>query len=183
MYVMSRSTIVTIAALTVIVSGLLVWLWYTQLGHSSGEQTSAQRSLSSNDTVASFTALDGTERSLDEYVQAGGYILVTSWASWCPQCTDHLQQLDSLIGQSTADVTALAINRRERPNQAQHFLRTIGDLEHLEFVLDPEDRFYRDIEGFTIPETILYDPAGDILLHFHGTLSSDDVAQISSVLP
>jgi hypothetical protein len=45
-------------------------------------------------------------------------------------------------------------------------------------VLDPEDRFYKSIEGFSMPETIIYDRFGNLIQHQRGKLNLGTITQM-----
>ncbi len=155
---------------------LLGFLWWgIQSDRGAGSSSSAERSLTPTDTEAGFTDVDGAEVSLETYLRDDAVLIVSSWASWCPFCDAQLQTLDEVAGRYPDDLSVLAINRQERPGHAQRFLRSIEELPHLIILLDPDDRFYRDIDGYTIPETVVYDTDGEVVAHFHGVVEAADI--------
>ena len=72
-------------------------------------------------------------------------------------------------------VAFLAINRAEPGQRAQRFLDVMGVSRDILLVLDPTDRYYDHIGGYTMPETIFYDRAGNIVHHQRGELTEKQV--------
>ena len=170
---MSRAGVYTVGVLAFIlmVAGV-VTLWLTR---SSVEPDSATRALADRPDVAAFTDLSGQEVSLNAVLRERRVVVVNSWASWCPFCVEELRMLDRVAAEFSDDVRFIAINRRESVNQANRFLQTVGELKHLEIILDPDDRFYADIAGYTAPETIFFNQRGEAVIHHRGVLSEEQL--------
>jgi hypothetical protein len=87
-----------------------------------------------------------------------------------------LQLLDEVATNYSPDsVTILALNRMEPVHQAQRFLTTIPAVPNITFVQDNQDHFFAAVEGYAMPETIVYNPAGEIVLHKRGNLTRDEI--------
>jgi cytochrome c biogenesis protein CcmG/thiol:disulfide interchange protein DsbE len=106
----------------------------------------------------------------------GKILVVNSWASWCPACADELPDLATL-GEEFSDknVKVLAINRAEPKSTATVFLASINATDGLQLVLDPGDKFYASVGGFAMPETIFYDPQGNVILHVRGQMTYQEM--------
>ena len=115
-----------------------------------------------------YTDLQGDEVSLINYF--GNVLVVSSWASWCPDCSTHLPLLDELaVEYADKGVQVLAINRSEPATTAERFLRTVNATSAVVLVLDPDDKFYKSVEVYAMPETIFYDTK--IAISFHSRSS------------
>lgn len=161
-----------------LLTGVVTWYVWQQ----SAEPSPAASALSDRADRTAFTDLSDTPVSLAEQLDTNTVLLVNSWASWCPFCADELQLLNALAQEFAPEVSVVAINRRERSHRAQRFLQEVGDLEHVTVILDPDDRFYSDVEGYTMPETIVYDQDGAIHTHIHGPLDESRIRQILEAL-
>lgn len=121
-----------------------------------------------------YTDLEGNPVALTDFV--GEVLVVNSWASWCPACAKDLPLLSSVAETfKNDDVQILAINRSEPGSTAELFLRSINATPSIKLVLDPDDRFYESIGGYTMPETIFYDKAGKIVHHNRGPMTLDEM--------
>ncbi len=106
-------------------------------------------------------------------------MLVTHvWASWCPYCAEELRNLARLKEVYGERIRILAVNRAEPEEDAKRFLAAEGIADGaVTLLLDPEDAFYKDIEGYAMPETLFTDTRGVICFHQRGPLSYDDLAR------
>ena len=170
---MAKERIITISILALIILAAAAFTYYFVFVQSHvREDAAASRALKTGDGVASYTDINGETRTLDDFL--GNVLVVSSWASWCPQCASDLPQLASLAAEfDNEKVTFIAINRSENRFTAQRFLESIDSTETLEIVLDPDDHFFTSNEGYAMPETILYDREGNTLLHQRGELRVD----------
>ncbi len=172
---MSRSAIIFICVLLLIVVFASVFTWWVTRSDESSQMASA---LSARDDVRPFTNVSGEEISLDRVLATNQVVVVTTWASWCPGCQEQLLTLDRLAGEFASDVIVLAINRAESTSRAQRFLENIPELSNLELVFDPDDRFFRDVAGYTMPEIVVYNRNQSIYTHHHGVISYDDMSDV-----
>lgn len=98
------------------------------------------------------------------------------WASWCPFCVDELPDF-GIIAEEFPAVPVVAINRAERVAEANAFLDTIDVSDKVVLLFDPEDAFYKYIEGFGMPETVFVDESGAVLLHKRGVMSLEEMRE------
>lgn len=178
--IMERSTVITLGILVgVLLVGAAVAWYFTASSDQFSKQTAAGTALQTGTTVeeSPFRDLSGEPITLDQF--EGRVLVVNSWASWCPFCRDELPRLAEIArSYADEDVTVLAINREESKEQAERFLNSIdADLSGITFVLDTEDVFYESIAGFTMPETVFYDRAGEIVVHKRGDLGQSELRQ------
>jgi len=148
-----------------------------QKGRQAALQNSpAGLSLGSDEQVEPYTDLEGNPIALTDYI--GEVLMVNSWASWCPFCSVELEKLSDLVNlYEDKGVRFLAINRAEPATTAERFLRSVGTTDGVMLILDKDDRYFKSIEGFTMPETVFYDRTGNIIHHHHGEMSLIEMRQ------
>ncbi len=124
--------------------------------------------------VVTYTDVNGTELSLEDYL--GRVLIVTSWASWSPFTAGDFTSLN-LIANDYADkgVMFMAINRKETKEQAQRYLSTIPSFPNLKIIIDTQDHFYNSVSGYAMPETIVFDTRGNVVLHLRGAVNATEV--------
>jgi thiol-disulfide isomerase/thioredoxin len=175
---MERSGKITLAVLVIIVLLVSAATYYVLQKRTQAKYDNSQAgaSLQTKEGQSPYTDIDGNPVALEDYL--GQTLVVYSWASWCPFCAQELPDLAQL-GKEFAEknVQVLAINRAEPSATAEAFLQSIDAVDGLMLVLDPDDRFYESIEGFTMPETIFYDTEGNIVLHKRGTMTYQEMQQ------
>lgn len=136
------------------------------------QNSDAQKTLSS--TQEDFIDVQGNPVAFDQHV--GKVRVVMSWASWCPQCGEELQNLDELAAFfAEQNVVVVAINRKETKEQAERYLKTLPSFDSLLLVIDQDDSFYELSEGYAMPETIVYDAKGNIYVHKRGTMAYEEL--------
>ena len=174
----SKTTISTVA---ILVGILAIGAWFVYQTNQKNQERELQESpaaqaLQADPASAPFSDFDGNKADLDQYL--GEVLVVTSWASWSPFSGAELQLL-SQTAESYADqgVVVLAINRGEPQSTAERYLRTIGVEGRVRLIVDPDDRYYKAIGGYTMPETLFYDRKGNIVSHKRGTLTQDSVQE------
>jgi len=169
---MERSSKITLAVILSVVLALALYAYYVTQKNTQTELNTSEAgvALKTQAGKAAYTDIDGNPVAIDEYL--GKILVVNSWASWCPQCAQELPNLAQL-GQEFAaqDVKVLAINRAEPKSTAAAYLAQVNATAGLQLVLDPGDRFYASITGFAMPETVFYDPEGNMIYHHRGAMS------------
>ena len=118
----NRTSIITIFLLLVVLAtvGAYIFFFVDESEMQKRDNTPAAQALLIEDQNNSFTNLNGEAVSVSD--NFGKIIIVTSWASWCPQCVESLNRL----GQIAADykdrgVIVLAINRAEDKYSAERY--------------------------------------------------------------
>ena len=122
--------------------------------------------------------LQDFEGNVVELAQLTGKPLVlNTWATWCPFCVDELPDLATVQEEFGDEVTIVAINRSETLRTAQEYTSDLGLDGSLVFLLDGSDRFYREIGGFSMPETLFINSDGSIHFHKRGVMTIDEIRQ------
>ena len=164
----SRSTLITLGVLLLV---LLIAGWFAKQAYDRAQdekitETPAYQALSAS-TTEGYTDFSGQKVELTNYV--GDVILVHSWASWCPPCVKELRQLSDLADSyDEGQVRVVAINRAEDKRTAESFLRAYDLDLKVELVLDPADKFFKSTDGYQMPETVVYNKEGEVLLRIDG---------------
>lgn len=120
-----------------------------------------------------YTDLNQNPVDIKEY--AGRVLVINSWATWCPFCTQELKDFVALKNEFGDQIHVLAINRSEEPTTARVFVERAGGEQGLVYLLDPDDVFYRSVGGFSMPETVFYDREGNIAVHKRGFMDLSEM--------
>lgn len=120
-----------------------------------------------------YTDLDGNPVDLSTH--DGKIRVVKVWASWVPASAEELMDLTAVAKEFGTDMVALAINRNEPARTVIAYLATVGELETVHVILDPTDHFYKSTNGYTMPQTVIYDRNGEVITHTHGRLNEEQM--------
>jgi len=169
----SKITLIVIGAI-IFLAGLYTYSVTQKNAQSTLNNSDAGASLAVKEGESAYTDMEGGQIAINENL--GKILVVNSWASWCPACAGELPDLAKL-GQEFSDknVKVLAINRAEPRTTAVAFLSGLNAVDGLQLVLDPDDKFYTTNDGYAMPETIFYDPKGNIIFHQHGRMSYEEM--------
>lgn len=115
----------------------------------------------------------GQEVKLSDF--RGKPLIVNVWATWCPFCAEELRSLATIQKEFGEKITIAAINRAEPPEAAKNYSDSLGLTEKITFLLDPDDSFYKSLNGFSMPETIFVDKSGAILFHKRGRMTEEEL--------
>ena len=172
----SRSTLITIAVLLLIIVVAGLYTYYTREAARSAQDASGSAAAAALSGEVRYTTLGGGDLALSEYL-GEGVLVVNSWASWCPFCVNELPDFGELAQEyKDQRVTVIAVNRKEDSRTANNFVATLEQtVDDVVFALDPDDVFYKAIGGFTMPETVFYDRAGNIAVHKRGFMPLEEM--------
>ncbi len=172
---MSKGGMITLGVMAAVIAVVVLYIFLRDESilqkHNS---TPAATALLPDNQTDSFTSLDGEPVSLAE--DFGSIIVVSSWASWCPQCTGDFAKLGEVAGVFVdKDVTVYAVNRGEDKYSAERYLATIQKPDNVQFILDQSDYYFNNSGGYAMPETIVYGEDGEVVLHQRGELRVDEL--------
>lgn len=169
-----RKEIVAVCVLLLFVVAVVFYIFYVNAKSAEEGSAAAQALSGGKDNKIEFTDLDGEPVSLDTY---GGKVrVVNAWATWCPFCVKELQafsQASATFDQN--DVVFIAINRNESDAKAKAFVDKLPNTDGILFVQDHDDVFFKNIGGFSMPETIFYDKKGNVVFHKKGPMEFDEI--------
>lgn len=172
---MSKATLITLVVMAFVVAAGTVYIFFLDESEKQKRnETPAARALLIEDEQSAYLDMAQTKINLSD--DFGKIIVVSSWASWCPQCAQDIGRLDKVAGEfKDKEVVFLAINRAENPYTAERFLNTFNKPEHVRIILDPGDHFFAENAGYAMPETIVYDKNGEVKSHQRGDLNTDEL--------
>lgn len=104
-------------------------------------------------------------------------LIVYAWASWCLYCAEELNNLGRIKEIYGDEVTAIAINRAEPRATAVAFSDELELPDGVVLLLDPEDSFYKSIEGYAMPEMVAIGVRNETLFHQRGPLSFEKMIE------
>ncbi|HEY6869730.1 MAG TPA: TlpA disulfide reductase family protein [Novosphingobium sp.] len=99
--------------------------------------------------------------------QSGGRpVLINLWATWCAPCVKELPTLEALAAAGKIRVVTVSQDSGE-PAKVAAFLKD-KELTRLEPWLDPDNALAFQLNGGTLPMSVLYGPAGREVWRFTG---------------
>jgi len=161
--------------ITIVIIGIVILGGVFLVMRDQGEES--QSSSSDFDAFAFVSLVDyeGNVVSLEEF--RGKPLVINSWAVWCPFCRKELADFATLQQEFGNRVTAIAIDRQEPLAKAKGFTDDLGITNDMFFLLDSSDSFYKSIGGFSMPETIFVNSAGEIVAHKRGPMELDEMRE------
>ncbi len=109
-------------------------------------------------------------------------LVVHAWATWCTYCTDEIKNLATLKNKYGDSIVIIAPNRAEAVQVAQPFSDALALGDRVIFLLDPNDDFYKSVDGYAMPETLFINDRGEILFHQRGPMNIAEVEEKIAVL-
>ncbi len=171
---MTRSSVITLVILLLVVA--IAFLFVVRVKnenvHEALEVSQAGTTLSEE---AVYTDQNGQPVMLSQYL--GQPIVAISWASWCPACAEQLKLLGEISSEYETTV-ALAFNRGEPINTATDFLEFHDIKTDIQLVMDPEDHFFNSIDGYSMPEIVVFGSNGDIVYHSRKGITREELAPV-----
>jgi len=122
-----------------------------------------------------FKDYSGNIVSLAEF--EGKPLVVNSWAVWCPFCRQELPDFARLQQELGDEIVVIAIDRQEPLARAKEYTDGLGISSDMHFWLDDADVFYRTIGGFSMPETLFINVAGEIVVHKRGPMDLEEMKE------
>ena len=104
----------------------------------------------------------------------GRPVLFNMWASWCSLCTQKIADLVLLQKEFGDKIIIVEVNRGESVETVKRYADQYG-AGNLLFVLDANESLYREIKGFSMPETLFLDKDGNIADHTRGITGIEDM--------
>lgn len=116
---------------------------------------------------------DGNEVRLSDFEER--LLVVNSWAVWCPFCRKELPDFARLQEAFPDEIAVIAIDRAESLERVKGFTDELGVSSSMAFLIDRDDAFYRQIGGFSMPETVFINSDGAIIFHKRGPLTLEEM--------
>lgn len=169
-----QKPIIVLAVLIFVFAAFLGLSYFLKHRDATALRDVAAKHLQSDEAKAAFTDINGTQIALSSY--SGKPVVVTSWASWCPQCIDELTLLNEQV--TDKNIPVLAINRKESREVAGRYMLEIPPLANVTYILDNQDYYFNSLEGYAMPETIIYGADGEVVFHGHGNTRPDELKAV-----
>jgi thiol-disulfide isomerase/thioredoxin len=127
-----------------------------------------------------YTDTTGSPIALTDFV--GKPLIVNIWASWSPYTETEHRTLGEIASQFGDALTIIVMNRGEDIVRGEAYLDMTGRNSSFRYLYDSSDRYYRSVGGYAMPETIVYDRIGDIVLHVRGVFDQDELTNMLTTL-
>lgn len=177
---LNKQKIIALLLLVGILGGLGYGVYLLKQSHDV-RSSDAAKTLGDSESTQ-YKSFTGETVSLSDF--EGRVRVVNSWASWSPFSQQELRDLNRLAeAYADQNVVVIAINRNEDSVRAQRYIEQLGDLEHINFLIDADDTFYDRMDGHAMPESLFFDRNGTITFHARGDLSYEEmVTQLEAAL-
>lgn len=183
----NKTVLFSVVGGLVVVVGLVIVL--SSGGQENGAPTTAGDSRpsattsSSKDTinrVANITLsdYDGNKTTLAAF--RGKPLILNSWATWCPFCRQELPDFARLQEELGDTAVVIAIDRAEKVKDAKSYTDQFDITSKMTFLMDFDDAFYRNIGGFSMPETLFVDAEGNIAFHKRGPMTLEEMRSFAA---
>lgn len=156
--------------ISILIFGGIGWLLIS--GRNVPEQSDNQ---TQSEKAPDFTLQDFEGKTTRLANFAGKPAIINSWAAWCPFCRKELVDFAAAQKEFGSRVAIIAIDRAESLDVAKKYTDELGVTGELVFLLDPSDSFYRSIGGFSMPETIFVNSAGEMVFHKRGPMDAKEI--------
>ncbi len=165
----SRNFALIVAGAVVLLALIGASFWQVFLGEKSGV---ADESTFAQEYGLAFTDYEGKQVLLSSFRRE--VLVAYVWASWCPYCGGELENLSKLKNTYGDEVQIVAINRAEPIGVARAYTSPLS-VSGLVLLLDPADAFFKEIDGYAMPETVFIDKGGAVIFHQRGPMPIDAV--------
>ncbi len=162
-----------ILVVLLVIAGLVTW--YIRYSAVRDEVGKAASELLAESELTPYTTLTGEPFSFTEY--RGSVRVVNVWASWSPFAATELPILNTIAATyGDRSVVAIGVNRKEQKERAAAYIGSIPAVPNVIFAIDETDAFYQSVGGYAMPETIIFNAAGDIVWHYRGVVTYELIA-------
>lgn len=180
----NKTVLFSVVGGLVVVVGLVIV--FSSGGQESGVPQKAEDSrpaVSNEGTLERLSNIalsdyDGNKTTLADF--AGKPLVLNSWATWCPFCRQELPDFARLQEELGDTAVVIAIDRAERVAQAKGYTDDFDITSKMTFLMDFDDAFYRNIGGFSMPETLFVDSSGAIVFHKRGPMTLEEMRSLAA---
>ncbi len=104
--------------------------------------------------------------------------ILNMWASWSPYSAEELAMFERVQNEYAPEVTVIALSRDNNPEDGKAFVTEKGFGEGILFVYDKDDAYFKEINGFAVPETLFLNENGTIVYRKHGPITYEEVVAV-----
>ncbi len=147
-----------------LILGVITYVFFARKSETETNKNSSVKKIDTSFSSASngsYMDLNGNKISLFDY--PGNAIMIISWATWCPQCSNIMRDINNNF-KNIKNLTILGINRAEEKEVVDSWI-TKNNLNQgiIKIILDSEDNFYTKSKSYAMPEITLYNCKGDLI--------------------
>lgn len=157
---MSKKT--TYKILIIAVLGVIGMYFYNKYNVAPSIQLTKLEVVDQNNTKFDFKSLIGKK------------VIVSFYASWCPNCIEELKTLNSIKSQKLADIEILAIT-----DESMEKLISFKDKKQYPFTFLKLNTQFSAIDIASIPTTYLVNTKGEIVYNKVGYIHWDDESNLN----
>jgi len=121
--------------------------------------------------------LSGKQVSLSDFKNTRR-VVINFWASWCVFCLQELPDLAELQKKFSDSIVVLAVNRGESISEARKYISQQNLEGRLIFLTDPEDKIFKQYQGYAMPTSVFISRSGVILLKRPGQMSLSEMQKV-----
>ena len=171
---MQKSYVVAIVIiiLLIAISGVVFYAYTSPTGFFARQNTDFHTAI--QETTATYTDLNGIPVNLEQF--EGTTLVVNMWASWSPFSQSDFQVLSKLKETYGDSIHIVGMNRMESKEIARAYLDYIGTPVGIQFVLDETDYFFKNFDGYAMPETVVFNTIGNSTYHMRGSLNYEEIS-------
>lgn len=178
---MNRKNILFVVGIIVFLVMVALLTYYIRTTAIKEAQNEANKTLFSDDVNAKFLDAQNNPIELDAF--ADSILVVNVWASWSPYAEVEFPILNDIASTyRDRGVKVLGMNRKESSIQIERYLASVPAYENIEQIIDVNDFFYAGIDGYAMPETIIYDRDGKIIQHIRGVVVKSELESILNTI-
>lgn len=120
-----------------------------------------------------FTLKDMANQDVNLSDYKGQYVMVNFWATWCQYCDEEMPDLVAFQEKHKDEVTVLAINVKEEPEEIADYLKKKGI--NLKVLQDSDGKVAEEFLVGSLPSTFLIDRAGYVIGYIPGKMTLEDM--------
>jgi len=123
--------------------------------------------------IANLVVVDSTSAKFDIKSLKGKKVIVSFYASWCPDCLKELKVLDEIKNEKLNDVEVLAIT-----DETMEKLILFKNKKHYPFRFLKLSKSFNDLKIFSIPTVYLLNTKGEIVYQKVGYINWKDESEL-----
>lgn len=173
---LTASQVLFLAALVGVVCCVYALYRYLEYSHVRDEVGTEATSVLKTTAETSYTTLSND--TFDFADLRGTPRVITLWATWSPLSRDDISLVSELVPTYGNEVSFVLLNRSEEIARAEAYLQQFTIPPEVHIVIDEHDSLYSQIEGFAMPETIVYDQYGNVATRVRGPLVEERIKTV-----
>ena len=124
--------------------------------------------------ISKLEIIDEASQKFDIKSLKGKKVIISFYASWCPNCIDELEVLNKIKNEKLADITVLAIT-----DESLEKLTSFKEKKQYPFTFLKLTKPFNDIGVFSIPTVYLLNTNNEIVYDNVGYINWEDESTLS----